>query len=505
MYFDNQKDPRYYEGGAHFKYKELVIVLNQLIKTLPQYQHERSESSKVHRNNVININLINEANTINPNNKDQVKQSRNIKPLMQSLTQKITDFTKDKNDLIAIKNKINTVEARGKESQSKSKEKSKMFIVEDNTDILTRNMILKKLYNKRNSFNTKSENQTRNKDNSSKSKKHYTSVIKSNSKNRKILNLSQSKYTRNKPKINEMFKIGNAKTNKDNFTFIGNQTMMMGNTRNKKNIDLTGDSSKTKVTDIKKKTLLQIPHNHIDLSSTFHKHNSNKGNQSNSFISYSLLKPTISNLKHQNTHNKIHSFVHDKVPQPKQNKSFYCPTDNNEISLLSEPNTSSSKDKEKISINQINTTNNNNNIILHPKINISFVNNIMQKSPSHSRPISKNKLNDKKSRNKPIEYNNSIMKLNTTVKQKFINEIFQTNQPKKSKEISLEKKIPKERKTFNLAEHYSSLQKTINIMKMKTKTNLAKISHDFESILTNKRPIKGNSINKVSFQRKMKK
>ena len=155
MYFDNQKEPRYYEGGAHFKYKELVIVLNQLIKTLPQYQHERSESSKVHRNNVLNINLVNEANAINPNNKEQVKQSRNIKPLMQSLTQKITEFTKDKNELSVIKNKVNTVEARGrKDSQSKSKEKAKMnmFIVEDNTDILTRNMILKKLYNKRNSF-----------------------------------------------------------------------------------------------------------------------------------------------------------------------------------------------------------------------------------------------------------------------------------------------------------------------------------------------------------------
>ena len=238
MYFDNQKEPRYYEGGAHFKYKELVIVLNQLIKTLPQYQHERSESSKVHRNNVLNINLVNEANAINPNNKEQVKQSRNIKPLMQSLTQKITEFTKDKNELSVIKNKVNTVEARGrKDSQSKSKEKAKMnmFIVEDNTDILTRNMILKKLYNKRNSFKTKSENQTRNKDSSSKSKKHYTSVIKSNSKNIKIINLSQSKYTRNKPKINEMFKVGNTKTN-NNFTFIGNQTMMMGNTRNKKNI-----------------------------------------------------------------------------------------------------------------------------------------------------------------------------------------------------------------------------------------------------------------------------
>ena len=501
MYFDNQKEPRYYEGGAHFKYKELVIVLNQLIKTLPQYQHERSESSKVHRNNVLNINLVNEANAINPNNKEQVKQSRNIKPLMQSLTQKITEFTKDKNELSVIKNKVNTVEARGrKDSQSKSKEKAKMnmFIVEDNTDILTRNMILKKLYNKRNSFKTKSENQTRNKDSSSKSKKHYTSVIKSNSKNIKIINLSQSKYTRNKPKINEMFKVGNTKTN-NNFTFIGNQTMMMGNTRNKKNIDLTGESNKTKINDIKKRPLLQIPHNHIGLSSTFSKH---KEYQSNSFISYSLLKP--SNLKHQNTHNKINTFTNDKVPQPKQNKSYYCPTDNNnEISLLSDPNTSSSKDKEKISINQINTTNNNNNIILHPKINISFVNNIMQKSPSHSRPISKLKTNEKKSRNKPIEYTNSLMKLNTTVKQKFINEIFQTNQPKKSKEISLEKKVPK--KTFNLAEHYSSLQKTINIMKMKTKTNLAKISHDFENILTNKRPTKGNSINKVSFQRKLKK
>ena len=82
MYFDNQKEPRYYEGGAHFKYKELVIVLNQLIKTLPQYQHERSESSKVHRNNVLNINLVNEANAINPNN-------NSLKKLNESLTKLI--------------------------------------------------------------------------------------------------------------------------------------------------------------------------------------------------------------------------------------------------------------------------------------------------------------------------------------------------------------------------------------------------------------------------------
>ena len=65
------------------------------------------------------------------------------------------EIGKDKDELSVRKNKVNTVEARGrKDSQSKSKEKAKMnmFIVEDNTDILTRNMILKKLYNKRNSF-----------------------------------------------------------------------------------------------------------------------------------------------------------------------------------------------------------------------------------------------------------------------------------------------------------------------------------------------------------------
>ena len=99
MYFDNPTELNYYEGGAHFRYKDLCNMLENLIKFIPRFRHGRSESNNVqgNRGNIVNIN-------ISGGNK---KQSRNIKPLIQSLTQKLSEITKDRGEnSINIINKI---------------------------------------------------------------------------------------------------------------------------------------------------------------------------------------------------------------------------------------------------------------------------------------------------------------------------------------------------------------------------------------------------------------
>lgn len=244
----------------------------------------------------------------------------------------------------------------------------------------------------------------------------------------------------------------------------------------------------------------------------------------NNYINLSFLKPSFG-IKTKPTQNNIIIQTSNKKPPQskpkKRNKSlnFYSntvdntnqaqvvtTTNNNEISTLSDLNTSNSKDNKEPTIsisqiNQISTTNNNNNIILRPKINISFVNNITQKSPSRSKPVSKPKTNDTKSRNKQIDINKggTLFKLNTTIKNKLLNDIFQTNQqimkrketsPGKNQNETENNVNTKTKKKFNLIDHYSALQKKIN--GMKTKNNFNKISTDFDTMIH--KSFKGNNV-----------
>ena len=107
-----------------------------------------------------------------------------------------------------------------------------------------------------------------------------------------------------------------------------------------------------------------------------------------------------------------------------------------------------------------------------------------------------------KSRNKQIDINkgNTLIKLNTTIKNRLLNDIFQTNQQiMKRKETSpgknqneIENNVnTKKKKKFNLIDHYSTLQKKIN--GMKTKNNFNKISTDFDTVIY--KNFKGNNVN----------
>ena len=548
MYFDNPTELNYYEGGAHFRYKDLCNMLENLIKFIPRFRHGRSESNNVqgNRGNIVNIN-------ISGGNK---KQSRNIKPLIQSLTQKLSEITKDRGEnSINIINKNNTIEGQGNDSVEKGEDKKEnkiqlinnIFIQEENNDLLTRNMILKKLYRKHKNIRSISNN---NKSNSY-IKNKSSNVITENTIAKKTINLSHNKYTRNKPVINEMLKAANNTKNDSYIQNISSSLQKTSSLINKINLSLGANTinklinqnknhsiNKTKISNIKKH-FLQIPHNSttnnnnnnsINVIDNFGIHNissnviskNNNNHSINNYINLSFLKPSYGLKAKPGQNNIIIQASNKKPPQSKSKKrnkslNFYSntidntnqaqvvtTTNNNEISTLSDLNTSHSKDNKEptISISQINATNNNNNIILRPKINISFVNNITQKSPSRSKPVSKPKTNEMKSRNKQIDINkgNTLIKLNTTIKNRLLNDIFQTNQQiMKRKETSpgknqneIENNVnTKTKKKFNLIDHYSTLQKKIN--GMKSKNNFNKISTDFDTVIH--KSFKGNNVN----------
>lgn len=517
VYFGHNDEINYFEGGAHFRYIDLYVALENLLKYLPKHRHGYSEDSS--------------ASVKKPKN-----QSRNIKPLIQSLTQKLTEITKEKNEL--SKNVITSVEDIGKinnteemrNARSVSKH-NKILFQESNTDkLIPKGIFLEKLY--------KSKSKEKNSSNNNSVGGSTIPLMK------KSLNLSHNKNTRNKTIIRELFRVGN---NTKNDSFSLSKTLNKNDNRISSAITSVGNPPTNYVN--MKRNFMSIPHQKITHMITTNNGNSfNISNNSSSVVENNFLKSNLSNKNkskilnytkpnknlshigknfspkerirsvHKNGKRIKPTILHYSNTTIGQNK--FNTSQNNEIDLLSDLNTSQTNEN-KIS-NQINSGNN--NIILKPKINISFVNNI------NPRAISK----EKKSRNRQgintnlLIGNNSLLKLNTTIKQKLFNELYLTNQDivykndnkkiktVKNKSLSKEKKsnpnrisfskieglatmtkamhlkkpsnnqrpssIPK----FNISEHYSSLQRKINSIKQKTKNDLAKLSADFENIITNK-------------------
>ena len=116
-------EQKYFEFGAHFRYKELVKAL----KYLQDSQLSKKEKDKDNSINIINNSNYNEVyNQINqqlcqkmtdiiPPNK--FIQSRNIKPLIQSLSQKITDIIQSQNNKKPMKHYV----TKKKQINSKNK------------------------------------------------------------------------------------------------------------------------------------------------------------------------------------------------------------------------------------------------------------------------------------------------------------------------------------------------------------------------------------------------
>jgi hypothetical protein len=139
IYFDQESnEPKYYEGGAHFKYSELIFILENYIKTLSNTRRGLSEDNISNKNqqnkldlsmniNVPNINdipngineneieindinnEINNKNNLNDNNNKEILSRNNQNKPIESMTQNIQIYNeKEKKNFENKKNKKKT-------------------------------------------------------------------------------------------------------------------------------------------------------------------------------------------------------------------------------------------------------------------------------------------------------------------------------------------------------------------------------------------------------------
>ncbi len=102
IYFGNNADdnPKYYEGGAHFKYKDLYKTLESLYKE--RYKNNYTDSEH---------NINNNKRFIKPKEIVNQNQTRNFKPRIQSLSGEISEMSKNnQKKLYTTRNKNNVID-----------------------------------------------------------------------------------------------------------------------------------------------------------------------------------------------------------------------------------------------------------------------------------------------------------------------------------------------------------------------------------------------------------
>ena len=497
IYFGDENEQQYYEGGAHFKYKDLYNCLENLLLTMPYQRRGISEEQKkpkfdfFHSHNYHNY---------------QSRNIRNIKPLIESLTQKLTEITKDKinknysnkniytNDDENFNKKISRNNKMNVPNNSKNHFKNNISTTHSNKYIFNQNINLFKEKNlKKNNFNMeKNKNMKMNENNIN------------NKKVNKFLNISQSKNYNSRnynTYLFDLFKTKNKSKDIMNKTInIQNSipTYLKNNNRNhsssisrNKNLEKQNNIFIYNTSFINNKKTLSSNKSKISIHKKINHKNFSVKNQNN----FPNKRDLILNILKSNSNKKI-------INKNKNLKKFIdCTSSNNgnsnnnyfEISLLSDLNSPSYKkindNRHHSNINKQNYNNQNNittnnNIILKPKINISFVNNI--------NTITTEKSN--KSRNKNSNDRNSM---NTFIKNNFLTEIYKSpnnhlkkkssnsflknkmnnnkNSFKTKNNIKVQNKLTKnftsEKKLknyFNFSEQYFNLQKKINHLKIKS-------------------------------------
>ena len=563
VYFGNDtNEQKFYEGGAHFKYSELYNILENLVLTMPLERRGTSEEPK----KKTNIDII-ETNENNNNSRN----TRNIKPLIESLTQKLSDITKDKgnegtleiftfgegrtdnnnynnnnnnNDNNNINPSRNFIKRENVPNNSKvqvknqsinssnNQKKNKIFINEDsnikNSFDFRKNILQKMSYihnNKKNNFsNKKLLNISHGKPNNSRNNNNIFDILKMGNTSKDILNQTTNvqKMIPLYTDINQNYqsssfsKSKNSKNSKNSKEI--KKKIKNFNYNNQKSISVHNKS----ISSNKPKTTININKKHYTGNIVINKNN----NISKRHLLFNLLKKN-------NNHNKALS-IHEKSSNNgiDTNSNYHTSSNNNnyaEISLLSDLNSSHSK-KKIVNINHNNISNDyssnnittNNNIIVKPKINISFVNNI--------NTIPAQKIN--KSRNKQIpdsNSNNTLNKLNNSYKKNLLNEIYKTthfvnkksfntpirnklvgninitkkknNKPslnKMSRNITTDKVL---KNSINLTEQYMNLKKNINHLKINSKVknnNIQKMSYKMGKITLHKTNLNKSNIKNLN-------
>ena len=145
---EKSNDKRYFEFGAHFRYSDLVRELKAL---------QESQSLKKEKNSNINNCILNSNNTnynelfnhinqqlcqkmtdiISPN---KLIQSRNIKPLIQSLSQKLTDIVQSQNNKKSLKHNVTKNKCINSNCSTKQKIKNNIINISNNKNSGNKNI-----------------------------------------------------------------------------------------------------------------------------------------------------------------------------------------------------------------------------------------------------------------------------------------------------------------------------------------------------------------------------
>ena len=197
---DDDEELKYFEFGAHFRYKDLVEAL-QYLQDSQIYQKEKviekENSINIINNNSnynevynqINKQLCQKMTDIIPPNK--FIQSRNIKPLIQSLSQKLTDIIQSQNNKKPMRHYVT------KKRQISSKIKNSNNNI--NNNIINKNIAKTNLENKKDDKKIFALNQPYKKKEISQSRnflKNKKPLSKNNNNNNK-----NSKFNENKKNI----------------------------------------------------------------------------------------------------------------------------------------------------------------------------------------------------------------------------------------------------------------------------------------------------------------
>ena len=429
IYFNETNELKFYEGGAHFRYVDLVNVLED-IKAKNVFKQRNAKSMTAVHNKHNNEGII-----INSGSNCKMKyQSRNIHPLIQSLTQKLSEITnKQKQEEIHINKKAignnnnsnnnkllivhqrqtskidnnNNVNSSSCVSNNDIKHKASRNQIKNGNVInsintcntaltLGKNTINKQMWKKTICSNTNNNNNNNNhpivnkiKVNYSISESQYnfqkksTTMIINNERSRnKQLQQHQHHpshqiiHPNNHPKTSLLHLTKTNPTHKDvfiqNLSFIKPTSTVI----HKKH---TPDKRRNKsIGDIT-----------VNRDKAYLNHNNSCNSNSNNTNNIKMDNSTITNSHH---HNQRTFSMHNEISLLSSDLNT---SNRGSTTVIVHNNNNNNNDKHSpFNINQINTVNNNNNnIIVKPRINISFVNNINTKS--RNKTANKNHSNGK--------------------------------------------------------------------------------------------------------------
>ena len=187
---DKKNEQRYFEFGAHFRYNDLVKELKTLqeSQSIKKEKYSNINNSNLNSNNSNYNELYNQINKqlfqkmtdiISPN---KLIQSRNIKPLIQSLSQKLTDIVQSHNKKNSLKHNMTKNKYINSNGSTKHRKKNNIINISNNKNSGNKNINI--------SNNIKIKNPIKGQD------KNYVDIYPSTSKQQEI---SQSRnYIKNK-------------------------------------------------------------------------------------------------------------------------------------------------------------------------------------------------------------------------------------------------------------------------------------------------------------------